>query len=444
MKNEIEEQLRELKQMGTKYLRLIIIDIHGVPRSILIKREKFEEALSYGVGFDGSSIPGYTRIENSDLIAIPDPSTLIEAIWEDNRTAVVICDTYTPEYKPFIGDPRVILKKIVSSIEEKEMKVKTGVELEFFIVNRESGLEKISTQDNGQYMDSNPIDYGDSIKKYLGEILHNCSIDYEKLHHEVAPGQHELAITATNPIELADKIILTKMIVKTIIKKNGYTATFMPKPFIGINGSGAHIHVSLNKEDYGNLFYAHSKNDISEIAKQFIAGILKHAKSLSLILNPTINSYKRLAPGYEAPVHICWGYSNRSTLIRIPRPIREKNCRIEYRQPDPSFNPYLGLAAIIAAGIWGVNNKISPIPPCHENAYHFNENFEVLPSNLYEAIEEFKKNKVIQEALGKHSASKLIEVKLKEWEDYINHEGPWNKNKNKITKWEIEKYLERV
>lgn len=444
MKSETEEQLRELKQIEPKYLRLTIIDVHGIPRSLLIKREKFEDALSYGVGFDGSSIPGYTDIENSDLIAIPDSSTLTEAIWEDHKTAVVICDTYTPEYKPFAGDPRVILKNVISKIEEKEKKVKTGIELEFFIVKKEKASEKISTQDNAQYLDTNPIDYGDPIKKHLGEILHYCGIDYEKIHHEVAPGQHEISIAATDPIELADKIILTKMIIKSIIKESGYIATFMPKPFAGINGSGAHIHISLNDKEGRNLFYMHEREDISEMAKQFVAGILKHARNLSLILNPIVNSYKRLSPGYEAPVYICWGYSNRTTLIRIPRPMREKHCRIEYRQPDPSFNPYLGLAAIIASGIWGINNKILPGSPCHENAYHFNENFSILPANLHEAIEEFKKTSVIQKAFENHLTNRLIKIKLKEWKDYIKHEGPWDKNKNKITTWEIKKYLERI
>lgn len=443
MKSEVEEQLRKLKKIEPKYIRLIIIDIHGNPKSIVIKRDKFEEALSYGIGFDGSSIQGYANIENSDLVAIPDPKTLTEAIWEDNRTAIVMCDTHTPQYKPYIGDPRVLLKKVVSNIEKEGITVKSGIEIEFFIVNRVSESEKIITQDNAHYMDSNPLDYGDQIKKELGEILHKCEIDFEKLHHEVAPGQHELAIAATNPIELADKIILTKMIVKTIIKKHGYIATFMPKPFIGVNGSGAHIHISLN-DKYRNLFYANEENDISEMAKHFVAGILKNARKLSLILNPLVNSYKRLAPGYEAPVYICWGYSNRSTLIRIPKPIREKNCRIEYRQPDPSFNPYLGLAAIIIAGKWGVENRISPEPPCNENAYHTSGKFEVLPANLYEAIEEFKEKSIIREALGEHLTGKLIELKIKEWKDYIKHEGPWDQNKDIITKWEIEKYLERV
>lgn len=443
MKSEVREQLKKLREMETKYLRLILRDIHGVPKSILIKRERFEEALTYGIGFDGSSIPGFANIENSDLVAIPDPSTLTKAVWEDNRTAVIICDAYTPEYKPFIGDPRVILKKTISKLEERDLMAKTGVEVEFFIVKKEDKVEKVTTQDNGQYMDSNPIDQGDPIKKRLGEILHICGIDYDKLHHEVAPGQHELVITASNPLELADKVTIAKMMVKSIVREYGYIATFMPKPFIGVNGNGAHIHVSLNNEKYGNLFYE-KNGDISEIAKQFIAGILEHAKGLSLILNPTINSYKRLAPGYEAPVYICWGYSNRSTLIRIPRPIREKNCRVEYRQPDPSFNPYLGLTAIIAAGIWGVESKAKPSPPCQENVYHTSRKLEVLPSNLHEAIEEFKKNRIIQEALGEHTSRKLIEIKMREWEDYIKCEDSWKQGMNKITKWELEKYLERV
>ncbi len=440
---DVESAIKKLEQEDVKYLRLIIVDIHGVPKSLIIKKDDFEDALTYGVGFDGSSIQGYAQIENSDLIAIPDPSTLTLAYWEEGKTAAAICDVYTPEYKQFPGDPRFILKRIVEQTSLRNLKVKVGIELEYFIVNK-SVESEIKPQDSGQCFDTVPMDYGDDLKKRLGEIICRVGSSFEKMHHEVAPGQHELSISATDPVRLADIMIISKLAVKSIARKVGFTATFMPKPFFGVNGSGAHVHVSLQSKEGKNLFYDKASNGLSQLAIQFTGGILSHAKGLSLLVAPLVNSYKRLAPGYEAPVYICWGYSNRSTLIRIPRPIREKTCRIEYRHPDPSFNPYLGLAAIIASGLDGIDRKLNPGEPCQLNVYHAEDNFERLPENLHEAIIAFENDETVKRAIGKHASSKIVELKKKEWNSYIESEGDWNSTKNKITAWEIQKYLERV
>ena len=445
IRENIDEKLnyakKIIKENNVKYLRLIITDIHGTPKSVIIRSEEIEDAVYYGVGFDGSSIPGFARIENSDLIAIPDLSTLKIALWEDNRTAVVICDTYTPEYKLYEGSPRTVLKKVLETVETGGFNVKAGIELEYFIINKNERLE-IKPQDNGQYFDSIPLDYGDYIKKILGDVLLDLNIEFDKMHHEVAPGQHEVSISAPNPVTLADLVIIIKMAIKALARKEGYIATFMPKPFMEVNGSGAHLHLSLQRNGR-NLFYS-GGNEISSLALNFIGGLLRHSKGLSLTVAPLVNSYKRLRPGYEAPVYICWGYSNRSTLIRVPRPIREKTCRIEYRHPDPSFNPYLGLATVITAGIYGVKSKIDPGEPYNLDVYHHKGEFETLPGSLIEAIEEFKKDETVNKCLGEHVFNKLVEIKMKEWEKYIKDTGSWEESKDKVTKWEIEMYLERA
>ncbi len=439
--SESLSKVREIiRDKNIKYVRLIIVDVHGTPKSMIIRSNELEDAVQYGVGFDGSSIPGFAKIEDSDLIAIPDLTTFRPAIWEDEKTSIAICDIYTPEYKLYEGSPRTVLRQLLSKVSSEGFEVKAGVELEYFIV-KSNGQLRVRPQDNGQYFDPIPLDHADPIKKALGDLMEELGIEFDKMHHEVAPGQHEVAISATDPLTLADLIIVVKMAVKSLVKKQGYIATFMPKPFMEVNGSGAHLHLSLQKNGR-NLFY--DNGNLSSIALNFIGGILSHARGLSLVVAPLVNSYKRLRPGYEAPVYICWGYSNRSALIRIPRPMREKTCRIEYRHPDPSFNPYLGLAAVIAAGMHGLRDGIDAGEPCSIDVYHHKGEFETLPGSLHEAIQQFNSDKVVMDSLGGHVSSKLIEVKMREWENYIKSCGSWRESSDKVTDWEIMMYLERA
>ncbi|MCS7373798.1 MAG: glutamine synthetase family protein [archaeon GB-1845-036] len=422
-----------------RYIKPIIVDIEGIPRGLIIRKKNSIEKLMEGVCFDGSSIKGHAKIENSDLVAKIDLNTLKIASWECDEMAIALCEVEDVNGKPYLENPRMKLKEYVKHLAEKGINVKVGVELEYFLLKKENG--RIFLNDNGEYFDL--IDSTWEFQRKLIETLEDIGIKINKCHHEVAKGQYEISIKAADPLTLADNITVAKIIIKTLARKHGLTATFMPKPFPNMNGSGMHIHLSIYRNGV-NLFYM-DENEISKIGLHAIGGILKHAKGNSLIVSPTVNSYKRLAPGYEAPTKICWGYSNRSAMIRIPRPIKNETCRIEYRHPDPSANPYLAILTIIETMINGVEEKLKPGEPCQQNAYRINGKYETLPGSLEEALKEFSKDETVKKILGEETYLKIMELKKKEWNEYQEYlEKNSEIEEQNITKWELEKYLEKM
>lgn len=403
------------------------------------------ESLEKGTWFDGSSIEGFTRIAESDMYLKPDASTYALLPWEtgEEATARFICDVYTPDSKPFEGDPRHILKKVMKEAEELGYEYNVGPELEFFLFKpKEDGQLIPITHDKAGYFDFSPRDLAMQVRNDIIKALESMGLEVEMSHHEVAPGQHEIDFKYGNALKTADNAITFKHVVKSIAQKHGIYASFMPKPLFGVNGSGMHVHQSLFDIKTGkNAFFdANDKYKLSSIAKSFIAGQLSHVKAMSAVVAPKVNSYKRLVPGYEAPVYICWAQINRSALIRIPRysPGREHATRAELRCPDPSCNPYLAFAVMLKGGLDGIKDKSMPPEPVEEDVYEFDEvklekrKIDTLPGSLAEAIYELKKDKVIQEALGNHTYPIYLAAKKAEHDEY----------RLQVTSWELEKYFE--
>ncbi|MFW6450232.1 MAG: type I glutamate--ammonia ligase [Nanoarchaeota archaeon] len=432
-----DEILEKATKDGVKFVELYFTDLHGMIKAVTIPVEKLKEAFEKGIWFDGSSIEGFTRICESDMYLKPDPTTYAVIPWENN-TARFICDVYNAEGNPFEGDPRQILRKVIKEAESLGYTFKVGPELEFFLF-KDTEIEPAS-HDVAGYFDFSPRDQASEVRKELILALESLGMEVEMSHHEVAPGQHEIDFKYGEAIKQADRCITFRHAVKSIANKHSLHATFMPKPVFGENGSGMHVHQSLFDKDGENVFF--DKNDelkLSDIAKNFVGGQLEHVKALSAVTSPTVNSYKRLTPGYEAPVYICWARRNRSALIRIPRysPGREQSTRIELRCPDPSCNPYLAFAVMLKAGLEGIKKKIKPPAPVEEDVYQFDENklnemgIETLPSSLGEALEYLKNDRVVKEALGKHTSPVYLNAKKKEWDEY----------RIQVTPWEIKKYL---
>ena len=450
--DDLKRILEVVRERDIKYVRLIVIDIHGSPRAMMIPEYRLEEALTIGIGFDGSSVPGYTDIEASDLVAHPDPSTFLIPLWETPGVALMFCYVSNPDGTPFEGDPRGLLRRTMDELEKRGMGFNLGPEVEFFYVKREgSGIRPAGS---GGYFDLPPLDRSEEVKMETMICLEAAGFQLDKVHHEGAEGQHEINFRFADALKTADNIVLYKLAVKTIAEKYGVIATFMPKPFWGINGSGCHLHQSLiNLETGHNLFHdAENPIGLSDMALHYIGGLLKHASALSLVVAPTVNSYKRLVPHYEAPVYICWGLGNRSTLVRVPQYPKgvESGTRVEYRHPDPSSNPYLAAVAVLKAGLDGVEHKIEPEEPIQGNVYNLSRaelerhGVGVLPGNLEEALEAFRVDKVVYDALGGYISENLMELKRREYEEYLSYiGGSWEKNLNRITEWEIERYLTR-
>jgi len=448
---EAIDPLKDLvKRHDIKYIRLMVVDLNGRPRAMLIPEYEIESALTHGVGFDGSSIAGFMDISQSDLVANPDPSTFLVPMWEAPGVATMFCYISKPNGAPFEGDPRGMLKRTLDDLERKGYGFNTGPELEFFYVTRHS--ESISPFDSGGYFELPPIDPSEEIKMETMMCLEAAGFQLDKVHHEVATGQHEINFRYAEALKTADNALLYKLAVKTIAQKHGATATFMPKPFWGVNGSGCHVHMSLvDVESGGNLFYDPDSGGLSDVALHFMGGVLGHAKGLSMVVAPTVNSYKRLVPHYEAPVYICWGYGNRSALMRIPRFPKGmgKAARMEYRHPDPSCNPYLSSIAILKAGIDGVERKLDPGEPYAENVFHMTKEemekrgVEMLPEHLSDAADAFVSDPVAFDALGSCS-NNLAELKRREFEDYTSSMGcSWTESLPRITPWEMGQYLIR-
>jgi len=435
-----EDILRIVKEQDVKFIRLQFTDIFGMLKNVAITVEQLEKALDNKCMFDGSSIEGFVRIEESDMYLRPDPNTFVIFPWrpQSGKVARLICDVYNPDGTPFEGDPRYVLKRALKKASDMGYETfNVGPECEFFLFLTDSeGNPTTKTHDNAGYFDLGPVDLGENARRDMCLVLEEMGFEIEASHHEVAPGQHEIDFKYSDALTTADNIMTFKLVVKTIAQRNGLHATFMPKPIFGINGSGMHTNTSLFKNGK-NAFY--DENDPLQLSKEaywFIGGLMKNIRSIAAITNPIVNSYKRLVPGYEAPVYIAWSARNRSPLIRIPA-ARGEATRLELRCPDPTCNPYLALAAVLAAGLDGIENKIQPPPSIDKNIFEMTEEQRLkegiasLPGSLEEAINEMKNSELARQVLGNHIFEKYIEAKNKEWNEY----------RTRISKWEIDQYL---
>ncbi len=427
-----------IKQNDVRFIRLWFSDIHGQLKSFAIHVDELEVAFEEGMGFDGSSIKGFARIDESDMIARPDPTTFAILPWRPKEKAVarMFCDIYEPDGTPYKGDPRHILKKSLEKMKSMGFtNFYLGPELEFFYFKSDKCPEIL---DEGGYFDY-PIDAAEDLRRETILALEQMGIKVEYSHHEVAPSQHEIDLRYADALEMADMVMTYRVTVKEIARKYGVYATFMPKPLFGQNGSGMHTHQSLFKGDKNAFFDPKDKYHLSDVAKSYMAGLLKHIKEITLVLNQWVNSYKRLVPGYEAPVYICWARRNRSALIRVPmyKPGKEKATRIELRSPDPACNPYLAFACMLHAGLKGIEEGYKLPEPTEVDVYHLSPEerqkmgIEELPGSLIEAIEIAEKSELLREALGEHIFNELITSKKIEWDDY----------RIRIHPYELERYL---
>ena len=436
----IENTVERIKKQEIKFLRLQFCDIQGQPKNVSIPARQVEKALTSGIYFDGSSIEGFARIEESDMLLMPDPSTYAILPWRPahEKVARMICDIYTYDEKPYIGDPRYILKKALDEAEEMGYVFNTGPELEFFLFKLVDGQPSILPQDAGGYFDFAPIDLAEDVRRDIVSALTEMGFEIEASHHEVAAGQHEIDFKYGDALITADNVVTYRIATKTIALKAGLHATFMAKPIYGITGSGMHTHCSLFKGD-SNIFYDPEKpRELSEIALYFIGGLLKHVRGITRVANPTINSYKRLVPGYEAPVYISWSITNRSALIRVPA-ARGNSTRAEFRSPDPTCNPYLTFACMIAAGLDGIKNRINPPQSVDKNIYELTPEelkkakIETLPGDLLSAMEELEKDRVLSETLGTHIMENLRRITTLEWDSF----------RTAVHSWEHAQYLNK-
>jgi glutamine synthetase len=427
------------KEHHVKFIRLQFTDIFGVLKNVAITVEQLDKALNNELMFDGSSIEGFVRIEESDMYLYPDPNSFVIFPWNnrDGATARMICDIYNSDGTPFIGDPRYVLRRAIAEAEAMGYSMNVGPEAEFFLFHVDSeGRPTTVTHDRAGYFDLTPMDLGEDARKDMVLALEEMGFEIEASHHEVAPGQHEIDFKYSDALDVADKIATFKFVVRTVAQRHGLHATFMPKPIFGVAGSGMHMNQSLvtGKE---NAFYDPSTpNQLSDVALYYVGGLMKHAKAITAITNPQVNSYKRLVTGYEAPVYIAWSAQNRSPLVRIPAK-RGMSTRIELRSPDPSCNPYLALAICLQAGLDGIKNKITPPAPCDRNIYEMSmaerKEFGIgcLPHDLGQALQELKQDEVIKAALGPHVFNRFVEAKTIEWDRYCMQ----------VHAWELEEYL---
>jgi len=426
-KEEVKKIIQEEK---ISFIQCWFTDLLGNLRSFTITPTEIDEALEEGMGFDGSSILGYTPIYKSDMIAMPDPDTFQILPWksEETKTARLFCDILNPDQTPYEGDPRFILKRALKKAAEKGYTFYVGPELEFFYFR---SADAPLPQDKGVYFDGAPFDLGEEIREKTVKTLQKMGIRVEYAHHEVAPGQHEIDLRYDKALAMADKVMTYKLVVKEIARQNELFATFMPKPLAKENGSGMHTHQSLFQEEKNVFFQGDDQWRLSATGKSYIAGILKHAPEITLLCNPCVNSYKRLTPGYEAPVYLAWARRNRSALIRVPmyKPDKEAATRLELRSPDPSCNPYLAFAAMLTAGLKGIEENYELPAPQEENIFAMDkeklaqEGIKSLPATLAEAIYLAKNSELITEILGENIKEKFLGFKEKEWDDYRTYVG---------------------
>ncbi len=430
-----------VKEQDVRFIRLQFTDIFGTLKNVAITSHQLEKALNNETMFDGSSIEGFVRIEESDMYLRPDPNTFAIFPWrpQSGKVARLICDIYNPDGTPFEGDPRYVFKKALKEAEDMGYTYYAGPECEFFLFLTDSeGNPTTITHDNAGYFDLGPVDLGENARRDISMALEEMGFEIEASHHEVAPGQHEIDFKYEDGLTTADNVMTFKLVVKTIAQRHGLHATFMPKPIFGINGSGMHTNQSLFKDGKNAFFDPNDKMQLSQEAYYYIGGLLKNMRSIAAITNPVVNSYKRLVPGYEAPVYIAWSGRNRSPLVRVPA-VRGNATRLELRCPDPSCNPYLALAAMLGAGLDGIKNKVTPPAPTDRNIYEMTKEerdrlgIGSLPGNLNEAITELENSELARNLLGEHVFGRYVEAKRIEWDEY----------KTKVHDWEIEEYLTR-
>lgn len=434
-----EYVLKKAYDNNIKFIRFWFTDVQGFLKSFAITVEELENALNEGMGFDGSSIEGYSRIEESDMIAMPDPNTFQILPWSpaEKGVARMFCDILEPDGSHFEGDPRWILKKTLSKANQMGYTFYVGPELEYFYFKSDTGSPQVL--DKGGYFDLTTLDVASALRRDTVLFLEDLGIGVEYSHHEVAPSQHEIDLRYTDAFTMADNAMTYRLVVKEVASRHGVYATFMPKPIYGVNGSGMHTHQSLFKGEKNVFFNPNDKYSLSTIGKYYIAGILRHCKEIVAITNQWVNSYKRLVPGYEAPVYISWARRNRSTLVRVPmyKPGKEKSMRIEFRCPDPACNPYLAFSVMLAAGLEGIKNKYEIPEPIEENIFEMDikkreeSGIETLPDNLYEAVKLMEESNLVRETLGEHVFYKFIENKYIEWERYRTH----------VSNYELDTYL---
>ncbi len=427
-----------VKERDVKFIRLWFTDILGQLKSFAITDDELEGAFSEGMGFDGSSIKGFARIDESDMLARPDPVTFQLVPWRPKEKAVarMFCDILNPDGSPYEGDPRYVLKRNLERLKEGGYTFYVGPELEYFYFRSSQNPE---TLDEGGYFDLTTLDAAGDLRRETVLTLEAMGIKVEYSHHEVAPSQHEIDLRFEDALTMADNVMTYRIVVKEIANKQGVYATFMPKPIFGVNGSGMHTHQSLFKGDKNAFFDIGDPYHLSEVAKEYIAGILRHSREITAVTNQWVNSYKRLVPGYEAPVYLSWATRNRSTLVRVPmyKPGKEKATRIEYRSPDPACNPYLAFSVMLAAGLKGMQEKYELPDPIEKDVYHLSVDerkelgIESLPGSLIEALELTEKSDLVRDALGEHVFNSFILSKKVEWDDY----------RMKIHPYEIKKFL---
>ncbi len=433
-----DEVFEAIDKYNVRFVRIWFTDILGVPKSFAINPSELEGAFSEGMGFDGSSIEGFARIHESDMVAKPDPTTFQLIPWrqQENAVARMFCDIQKPDGSPYEGDPRNVLKRNLERIKDKGYSFLVGPELEFFYFKGENNTEVL---DNGGYFDLTTADNASDLRRDTILALDSMGIDVEYSHHEVAPSQHEIDLRYKDALSMADTVMTYKITVKEIARRYGYHASFMPKPIFGQNGSGMHVHQSLFQGKRNVMFDAGDAFHLSSEGKYYIAGLLKHAPEITAITNQWINSYKRLVPGYEAPVYICWARRNRSALVRVPmyKPGKEAATRVEFRSPDPAANPYLAFSVMLAAGLAGIANKYELPAPQEQDIYHMSNDerkaagIASLPGSLNDAIELTEKSKLVREALGEHVFKAFIANKKAEWDAY----------RMNVTQWELDRYL---
>lgn len=434
-----EDVLQMAEELGVRFVHLQFTDILGIIKNVAIPVQRLEAALNGEIMFDGSSIEGFVRIEESDMYLRPDPSTFTVFPWEpkENATARLICDVYNPDGTPFEGCPRGVLKRVIGWAREMGFTMNAGPEPEFFLFQRDdTGRPTVKTHDQAGYFDLSPVDLGEHVRRDMVIALEQMGFEIETSHHEVAPGQHEIDFRYADALTTADNIATFRFVVRAIATERNLHATFMPKPIYGVNGSGMHIHQSLHVNGENAFWDPSGPHQLSEIALFYIGGLLANARAFTAITNPTVNSYKRLVPGYEAPVYIAWSERNRSPLVRVPA-ARGDSTRVELRSPDPSCNPYLALAVTLAAGLDGIRRRIEPPPPVNKNIYEMSPaerarfGIASLPASLEEAVDELTSSELIREALGDHIFNRFAEAKRIEWNVY----------RAQVHQWEIDHYL---
>ena len=427
-----------VKEKDIRFVQFWFTDVLGMLKSFAITPSELEEGMIEGMGFDGSSIEGFSRIQESDMIAKPDPGTFQVIPWRsgDRPVARMFCDILNPDGTHYEGDSRYVLKRLLKKIEEEGYTFYVGPEAEYFYFKDNKSTEML---DQGGYFDARPIDMGSDLRRETIFALQEMGVQVEYSHHEVAPSQHEIDLRYRDALTMADNLMTYRLVVKEIARQQGIYATFMPKPIFGENGSGMHVHQSLFQGDKNAFYDGSDRYNLSSVAKSYIAGLMRHAPEITAICNQWVNSYKRLVPGYEAPVYVSWARRNRSAMIRVPmyKPGKEQATRIEYRSPDPSCNPYLAFAVMLGAGLKGIENNYELPAPIEEDIFEMHPaerkayGITDLPGNLYSAILATEKSQLVKKVLGDHVFNKFIENKRIEWDAYRTH----------VSQFELDKYL---